>query len=429
MNVPAASRRLLAAVAAVVVAAVALATDASAQSVMDSIAKLPGNQAERDVRARLAPERLAALPAGVRATWEAYIARSRRALARDTALMNAELRSVGRAVMTRAPFVRQSFVLDSTMTDAWMRGAEARRVAEVMLSYQTPSGGWSKHVDLRQAPRAPGQSFFSENEQWQYIATIDNGSTTSQMTFLARLDAAQPDARYRAAFVRGVRYLLDAQYPNGCWPQVYPLQGGYHDNATFNDDAIVNAATTLRQVGAGRPAFVPGALRRRAAAAAAHAVDCLLAAQARVNGALTIWPQQADPLSLVPTDARSYEHASLTAKESVPVLLFLLAIPRPGARVVGAVHAASDYLERTKIMDLAYDNQVESRRVGAGPIWARMTEIGTDRPIFSNRDGIILYDWNKLTDRREGYGWYTDLPVAFRAVYPAWAQRHPRGAP
>ncbi len=423
MSVSAASRRLL-----VTVAAVAFATDAAAQSVMDSIAKLPGNQAERDVQARLSPARLGALPAAVRATWEAYLARSRRALARDTALMNAELRGAARTTMVRAPFVRQSFTVDSSMTDAWLRGTEARRIAEVMLSYQTPSGGWSKHVDLRQASRAPGQSFFSENEQWQYIATIDNGSTTSQMAFLERLDAAQPNARYRDAFGRGVSYLLDAQYPNGCWPQVYPLQGGYHDNATFNDDAIVNAATALRQVGAGRPAFVPGALRRRAAAAAEHAVDCLLAAQVRVKGTLTIWPQQADPLTLEPADARSYEHRSLTGKESVPVLLFFMEVPSPSARVVRAVHAASDYLERTKIMGVSYDNQVAMARPGAGPLWARMTEVGTDRPIFSNRDGIVLYDWAKLTDRREGYGWYTDLPVVFRAAYPAWARRHPRGA-
>lgn len=410
-----------------VLAVAAVAATACAQSPLDAGAK-PGSAAENDNRPRVTSERLAGLPAAERASWESYLDRSRRALALDTALMNAELRAVGRTVMTRAPNALQSFSVESWMTDAWMNSAEARRLAEVILSYQTPSGGWSKHVDFTQLPRAPGQSFFSENEQWQYIATIDNNATTSQMTFLARLDAAQPDARYRAAFVRAASYLLDAQYPNGCWPQVYPLQYGYHDNATFNDDAIVNAATILREVGGGSPAFVPAALRQGAAAAAGHTVDCMLAAQTRVNGALTIWPQQADPLSLEPADARSYEHRSLTAKESVPVLLFLMALDTPGPGVVAAVHAASDYLERTKIMGVAYDNQVATARPGAGPIWARMYEIGTDRPIFSNRDGIVLYDWNKLTDRREGYAWYTDAPLTFRAQYPAWAQRHPRGS-
>jgi len=402
---------------------------APAQSVMDSIARLPGNQAERNTRPLLAPERLAALPAAERAAWADYLARSQRALAGDTALMNGELRRAGRSTMTRAPYVRESFAVDATMTGAWMRGAEARQLADVMLTYQTPSGGWSKHVDLRQAPRAAGQSFFSENEQWQYIATIDNGATTSQMEFLARLDGVQPAARYRASFVRGVSWLLDAQYPNGCWPQVYPLQGGYHDNATFNDDAIVHAATMLREVGAGRPAFVPRPLQRRAAAAYRSAVQCLLAAQARVNGALTIWPQQADPLTLQPASARSYEHRSLSAKESIPVVLLLMAIEAPDPSIVRAVHAARDYLERTRIAGLSYDQYVARAQPGAGPLWARMYEIGTDRPIFSNRDGVVLYDWAKLTDRREGYGWYTDAPAAFLDRYPAWARTHPREAP
>jgi PelA/Pel-15E family pectate lyase len=422
VNGAAAFRRLLTAVAAV-----ALAAEACAQSPTGSGSKA-GSQAENDNRPRVTPERLAALPAAERASWESYLDRSRRNLALDTALMNAELRSVGRTVMTRAPLAATSFAVESWMTDSWFRGDDARRVAEAILSYQTPSGGWSKHVDFTQGARAPGQSFFSENEQWQYIATIDNNATTSQMTFLSRLDAAQPDARYRAALVRAAQYLLDAQYPNGCWPQVYPLQFGYHDNATFNDDAIVNAATILRDVAAGRPAWVPATLRASAAIAADHVVDCMLAAQVVVNGTRTIWPQQADPLSLEPANARSYEHKSLTAKESVPVLQYLMALDAPSAGVAAAVHAASDYLERTKIMGIAYDNQVETKRPGAGPIWARMYEIGTDRPIFSNRDGIVLYDWNLLTDRRSGYGWYTDAPLTFRAQYPAWAQRHPRGA-
>ena len=414
---------------ALCLASLLAARAASAQSPMDSIAKLPGNQAERDTLSMLAPSRIAALPAAARAAWTAYLARSHRTLARDTAFMNAELRRAGRTVMTRAPFVRESFIVDSTMTDAWMRGPDARSLAETILSYQTPSGGWSKHVDMRRAPRAAAQSFFSENEQWQYIATLDNNSTTSEMDFLARLDGVQPDARYRAAFSRALSYILDAQYPNGCWPQVYPLQGGYHDNATFNDDAIVHAATMVRDVAAGRYPFVGAPARRRAAAASRQAEDCLLATQVRVDGLLTIWPQQAHPLTLLPSEARSYEHASLSAKESVPILLLLMDIAKPSAAVVRAVHAASNYLERTRITGLSYDGYVAQPRGGASPLWARMYEIGTNRPIFSNRDGIILYDWNRLTDRRTGYGWYTDAPLAFRARYGDWTTRHPRSAP
>jgi PelA/Pel-15E family pectate lyase len=402
---------------------------AQARPQTDASAKLPGAAVERDTMSMVAPARLAALSPAVRAPWVTYAARSREQKLRDSMLVAGELRGPGRTQMTRAPYLRESFTVDSSMTPKWFHTDSARRMGETMLSFQTPSGGWSKHVDMSQAPRQPGQSFFSENENWQYIATLDNNSTTSEMEFLARLDAARPDVRYRDAFVRGVRYLLAAQYPNGCWPQVYPLQGGYHDAATFNDDAIVNATRLLRDVGSGRYAFVPAPERDRASAAVAHAIECMLAAQALVNGKRAIWPQQADPLTLQPVDARSYEHKSLAGRESVPVLSFLMSLPRPNAQVIDAIHGAADFFAATRIDEFTYVDHVLTKQAGAGPLWPRMYELGTNRPIFSNRDGIVLYDWSKLTDRRDGYVWYTDAPLLFRREYDRWARSHPREQP
>ena len=59
-------------------------------------------------------------------------------------------------------------------------------------------------------------------------------------------------------------------------------------------------------------------------------------------------------------------------------------------------------------------------------IWARLSELGSARPIFSNRDGVKRYDWNQLTDRRFGYTWFTKEPSKLLAKYPEWAQKHPR---
>ena len=64
--------------------------------------------------------------------------------------------------------------------------------------------------------------------------------------FLRASTAREADADTREAIVRGVDYLLESQLPNGCFPQVYPLQGSYHDAVTFNDDATVNALRVLR---------------------------------------------------------------------------------------------------------------------------------------------------------------------------------------
>jgi PelA/Pel-15E family pectate lyase len=399
---------------------------AAQRSPVDSIARLPGNAVERDTTPLLGAARLARLPAAQRQAWTEYVRRSRELRARDQALIAGELGGGGGPKMTRAPFVRESFEVERSMTEAWLQGDSARALAENILSFQTPSGGWSKHVDMRAGPRQPGQSFFSETDEWQYIATLDNNSTTSEMRYLALADRARPDPRFRAAFLRGVDYLLAAQFPNGCWPQVYPLQGGYHDAATFNDDASVNAAAALRDVSGGDYAFVPDALRRRAKAAFDRAVECLLSAQVVTGGTHAIWGQQHDPLTLAPTRARSYELASLATKESAGVMRLLMSIPQPGERVVAAVHGAAAWFRANAIYGYTYDFDSGRReQPGAGPLWARMVEIGTNRPIFSNRDGVKLYDYEQLTDRRTGYGWYTEEPKSALRQYDRWAARHP----
>ena len=66
---------------------------------------------------------------------------------------------------------------------------------------------------------------------------------------------ATGDARYRAAFERGVDYLLAAQYPNGGWPQFFPLREGYYSRITYNDNAMVHVLTVLRDAAAGKPPY------------------------------------------------------------------------------------------------------------------------------------------------------------------------------
>lgn len=394
---------------------------------MDSIAKIPSFRPAHDTIPLITKSRIAALPAAQRRAWEIYLDSSSAQLKRDTSAMNAELARAGRKEMLRAPYAH-GFEVDDHMTPAWFATDSAMRMADIILTFQAPNGGWSKHVDLTVGPRQPGQSYFSETEKWSWISTIDNSATTEQLHFLALADKAKHDERYLAAFNRGVKYLLASQYPNGCWPQVWPLEGSYHDAATFNDDATMNAAALLQEIVAGKYPYVKASSVERAKAAVDKTVECVLDAQAVVNGKLTLWGQQHDPISLEPTSARSYELASLTAQESATITRFLIKIKSPSSRVVNAVHAAADWLKANQLSGLTYSfdgGRKEAR--GAGPVWARMYEIGTNKPIFSDRNGIKLYDWNQLKDRREGYGWYTYAPVLALKQYASWAPKHPRG--
>jgi len=79
-------------------------------------------------------------------------------------------------------------------------------------------------------------------------ATIDNGATTTEMRFLAKMYRHHGDERLRMGFLKGLDYLLKAQYESGGWPQFYPLKKGYYTHITYNDDAMVNVMLLLKDI-------------------------------------------------------------------------------------------------------------------------------------------------------------------------------------
>lgn len=63
---------------------------------------------------------------------------------------------------------------------------DSGRLAEIIITYQTPSGAWSKHTDYAKGPRLPGMQWSSQyapGEKPHYLATFDNRSTTEQIDF------------------------------------------------------------------------------------------------------------------------------------------------------------------------------------------------------------------------------------------------------
>lgn len=368
--------------------------------------------------------RLAALPPAERVQWERYLADSRQHAEQDRAHMAAELRAVGRSEPTPAP-AGPGFFVTREMTDAWFRTAEARRTADALITYQTPAGGWSKRIAFTR-PRTRGESFSSEDD-WSWIGTLDNGATTAQLEFLGSLQRVQPDTAYQRAFLRGIDYLLHAQLPVGCWPQIYPLAGGYHDAVTFNDDVTVNALRILEAVAAGQHGFVPEPQRERTVQAVQRGIDCILQTQVSVNGFKAVWGAQHDPLTLQPVQARAYEHASLSGRESAAILDFLMRRPAPDSAVQAAVHAAARWFREHAIRGFSYvPRGVLTPQADAGPLWARFYEIGTNRPIFSDRDGVVRYRLSEIgEERRRGYLWYTDEPISTLRRYEQWSRRYP----
>jgi PelA/Pel-15E family pectate lyase len=395
--------------------------------------------------------RIAALPKKDRGLWTAYLARSQKQMQADRAALAAErMAGAPGPAMPNAGFAGRSMPLDRDA--GWYGTAEARHVADVIVSFQTPAGGWSKNLDMSGAPRASGQSYTPDNlskhpgaddfdaprdPHWNYVGTLDNDATNTELHFLILVAAATPGAAgdvYRASFLRGIRYLLAAQFPNGGWPQVWPLEGGYHDAITFNDNAVTESAETLTAVaeGAGNYSFVPTVLRLNAKMATHHALDCILATQVMVKGQRTVWAQQHDALTMVPVAGRNYEPAALSSGESADLLVYLMQLPDPSPAVIAAVNAGAAWLKSAAIMgeewvggrDTPGGRHLEATE-GAGPIWARYYSISTGRPVFGDRDKTIHDDVSELSlERRNGYAWYSTGPQRALDAYAVWSRSH-----
>src|SRR5882672_10587746 len=251
----------------------------------------------------LTSERVSSLPAERRRIWQEYLRRSERQLQADQTFFFTELKKHEvKTPIAPPPATRESRLrLDQPI--ASYAQPENVRIADILLSFQTPAGGWSKNIDFTLHRRAPGELFALGNTSayltkvdndvpqdmnWNYVGTFDNDGTTTPLRFLSKVVSAAGgtnDSPYRAAFLRGIDYIFAAQYPDGGWPQVWPLQGGYHDAITYNDGAMVTVLQLLRDVADGTNdlGFVPTLTRKRAAECIERGLKCILDTQILVK--------------------------------------------------------------------------------------------------------------------------------------------------
>jgi PelA/Pel-15E family pectate lyase len=116
-------------------------------------------------------------------------------------------------------------------------------------------------------------------------------------------------------------------------------------------------------------------------------------------------------------------------------------IERPSPEIIRAVQGAVEWFNQVKIGGIrlerkpapgtpkGYDLTVVPD-ASATPQWARFYEIGTNRPMFSGRDGVIKWQMSEIEyERRNGYRWYVDSPrKLLEEDYPKWRAKHARVA-
>lgn len=314
--------------------------------------------------------------------------------------------------------------------NSWFASEEAKQVAAIILSYQADSGGWPKNTDT------VSKAYTGKREDLH--ATFDNGATTDELRFLARMHGATKSEPYRQAFDKGLAHVLIAQYANGGWPQYFPLSKQYHRHITFNDNSMVRVMDFLREVKRdARYGFVDAKQREACQAAFDRGVACILRCQIVVDGQPTVWCAQHHAETLAPVTARAYELPSFSGSESVGITCLLMSLDHPSAEVKASIDGAVKWFEKHQLTGIRIEsvddpkapkgkNRVVVKDPAAPPLWARFYDLKTGQPFFCDRDGIpkpALADIGY--ERRNGYSWLGGYARDLLTKdYPDWKRRN-----
>lgn len=307
-------------------------------------------------------------------------------------------------------------------------------LAEKILLYQLPVGGWGKQLEdksvvdynlpisknLLQKIKATGNDH----------ATIDNNATSREINALIKAYSETKNPDYLKAAEKGIGYLLTMQYDNGGFPQYYPNTSLYRKQVTFNDHAMVNALTVLYNVAEGKNDFaaVEEKLKQKSRNAVKKGIECILKTQVLQNGKPSIWADQYNEITLQPDKARAFEPISLATAESVGIVRFLMMQPVT-PEIEKSVKAAVKWFEEHDMEGYSYEvakQNGKTVRILAedknSVIWARFYDIHNNRPLFGDRDGSVKYNYNEVSEeRRNGYSWFGDFAEKLISrEYPKW---------
>jgi len=275
----------------------------------------------------------------------------------------------------------------------------ARKAADALVFGQHPLGGWHYFIDFD--PK--GLPAWYETQASRYLygyeefrhyygnSTYDDRVTPDAALFLLRFYRTTLDAAYRAPVLKSLDFVLLSQYPNGAWPQRYPLRYDYaHDGLpdytsffTLNDGATGGIIELLLDA---HETFGD----ERYFESARRGVDALLALQGPEGQAC--WAEQYGP-NMRPAAARTHEPAGYVVRESWQVINLLekFYLRTGDPRYLSPIPRCLDWFDRI-------NRESAAQKYPTPRYW----EPGTNRPLYVVRTSGFT---------AEGYGtykWVTD---------------------
>jgi PelA/Pel-15E family pectate lyase len=283
----------------------------------------------------------------------------------------------------------------------------AEKTADALIWGHHPSGGWHYFFDFNPAGiqkwyEEVGAHCWGWEEFYHYPGncTFDDDVTAGATGFLLDLYMTTLDPRYRAPLIAALDFILESQYPNGGWPQRYPLRydhpnenGGpdYTSFYTYNDGVITgNIHLLLRAYSElGTEEYKEAAFR---------GMDFVVISQ--MGAPQAGWADQYD-MEMKPGGARTYEPASLAPGATASNIRELMAFYKitGNRKYLRGIPDALDWLDREKL---------PAGHSEEGHTHAQFVEVGTGKPLYAHREG---------TSRQQGRYWVDYEPGNFPGHY------------
>lgn len=306
-------------------------------------------------------------------------------------------------VQSGTPMVGMAFLdaFDATKDRVYLDAAQ--KAADALIYGQHRLGGWHYAIDfepkgLRNWYKTKASKFKWGMEEQRFYngnATFDDSNTSSATRFLLRFYLASKSEKYRQPLLKALDFMLIAQYPNGAFPQRFPLRHDFvHDGFpdytsyyTLNDGAAKGNIEVLLEAyqHLGDKRYLESAKR---------AVDFLIAVQGPEDQAG--WAEQYHPDTMQPVKARTHEPAGFVVRESEQVIELLQTFYK--------MTGDRRYL-RPIPMCLAWFDRLNREAIEFKHPPARYYELGSNLPVYVLRtdkttsEGYGIYLWSNTNSQ------------------------------
>lgn len=310
----------------------------------------------------------------------------------------------------------------------------ATNAAEALVYGQLKSGGWTNCIDFN--PRGERTANYRTGKgRGKNNSSLDDGQTQSALQLLIAVDKAnefQHTGIHQAAKI-GLEALLDAQFANGGFPQVWtgpvtaqPVIAANYPEYDWRTEGRIKEYWTLYTLNDNVCGYVADTLVLASRVyndevylkSLRHLGDFLLLAQ--MPDPQPAWAQQYN-YNMQPVWARRFEPPGISGDESQEAIETLLRIAEVtgDSKYLTGIPKAIEYLTRS----LLSDGQL-----------ARYYELRTNTPLYMKRRGkeySLTYD---DTDLPSHYGWKTkskldELATSFDRLKAAEPLRLPVVSP